>query len=100
MWKIFQGNNMNDTAETYQALVKAFFPTEKGSVIENMGNYMSWVLDHTVSIQLGLSPMTIPLSYATAELLDTGARQLIAEDKASDRQKLFSNGGSFWKSFT
>jgi hypothetical protein len=39
--------------------------------------------------------MTIPLSYATAELLDTGARQLIAKDKAMDRQKLFSNDGSF-----
>jgi hypothetical protein len=95
MWKFLRESNINDTAETYQALVKAFIPTEKGSVVENMGNYMIWVLDHTVSIQLGLSLMTIPLSYATAELLDTGARQLIAKDKAMDRQKLFSNDGSF-----
>jgi hypothetical protein len=95
MWKLLGGSNGNNTTETYQSLAKAFFPTEKGSVIEDMGNFMIWVLDHRVSIQLGLSLMTISLSDATAELLDIGARQLIAKDKAKDRQKLFSNDDSF-----
>jgi hypothetical protein len=95
MWKFLHEPNKNDTVETYQALVKAFIPNAKGSVVEDMGNYMIWVLDHRVTIQLGLSLMTIPLSYATAELLDTGARQLIEKDKAEDRQKLFSNDGPF-----
>jgi hypothetical protein len=95
MWKFSQKPNLNDTAEIYQALVKAFIPNEKGPVIEDMGNHIIWVLDHRVSIQLGLSLMTIPLSDATAELLDTGAHQLIAKDKAMDRQKLFSGGDSF-----
>jgi hypothetical protein len=52
MWKFLQESNINDTAETYQALVKAFIPTGKGSVVEDMGNYIIWVLDHTISIQL------------------------------------------------
>jgi hypothetical protein len=95
MWKFSKESNIKDKTETYQALVKAFIPSGKGSIVEDMGNFIIWVLDHRVSIQLGLSLMTIPLSDATAELLDIGARELIAKDKAMDRQKLFSNGGSF-----
>jgi hypothetical protein len=94
MWRIFQENNINDTAATYQALVTAFVPTEEGSLIEDMGNHLIWVLDHRFSIQLGLSLLTIPLSYATAQLLDTGASQL-GKNKVADQQKLYSNHGSF-----
>jgi hypothetical protein len=96
MWGIFQGKNNNNIAETYQALVKAFIPVENNSLIEDMGNQLIWILDHRVSIQLGLSLMTIPLSVATAQLLDVGARQLIAKNKAMGLQQLPTNeGGSF-----
>lgn len=88
-------DDIKNTADTYQALVKAIIPHGKSSAVKDMGNFIIWVLDQKVAIQSGLSLETIPLSDATAELLDTSARQLIAKNKASDRQKLFSNDGSF-----
>jgi hypothetical protein len=95
MWGFSPRDNKNNTAETYQSLVQVFFPTEKKSIVEDMGTYMMWLLDHRVSIQLGLSLTTIPLSDATAELLDAGARQLVAKNKETDRHPVIFNEGSF-----
>ncbi|WP_372632333.1 hypothetical protein [Cohnella sp.] len=57
--------------------------------------YLIWVLDHSLSLVMGMGLTVIPQAAATATLLNVGASQFIAAGKAQDPQRAAIQGSSF-----
>jgi hypothetical protein len=79
---------------TFRALVEAIVPNTPNLVASNgidqsagavdlhVHEYMIWELDHSLSLVLGFYLTVVPLSGATAGLLNAGAMQLVARGMA------------------